>query len=57
MPIKSKKQFGLMQAAAHGSLKGAGPSPEVAKEMLGKTSHMKKSAFAKMGRKREKSFK
>lgn len=56
MPVKSDKQFRFMQAASHGNLKGAGPSPEVAKEFLGKTSHAKKSAFAK-GKKREKSSK
>jgi hypothetical protein len=47
MPVKSAKQFRLMQAAAHGSLKGPGPSPAVAKEFLSKTSHKKKSIFAK----------
>jgi len=47
MPVKSGKQFRLMEAAAHGSLKGAGPSPEVAKEFLRKTPHKKKSMFAK----------
>lgn len=43
-----------MQAAAHGNLKGAGPSPEVAKEFLSKTSHEKKSAFAKHNIRRKK---
>lgn len=47
MPVKSAKQFRLMQAAAHGKLKGSGPSEEVAKEFLSKTSHKKKSLFAK----------
>lgn len=45
--IKSDKQFRFMQAAAHGGLRGAGPSPDVAKEILSKESHAKKSAFAK----------
>lgn len=47
MPAKSSKQYGLMQAAAHGNLKGAGPSPEVAREFISKTSKKKRSAFAK----------
>lgn len=52
--IKSGKQFRFMEAAAHGSLKhGAGPSPEVAKEMLSKESHSKKSMFAKEKRKKK----
>lgn len=45
MPIKSKKQFRLMEAAAHGA--DYGPSPKVAKEMLAKTSHKLKSKYAK----------
>lgn len=53
MPIKSKKQWRLMQVAAHGKLRhAAGPSPEVAKEMINKTSKEKRSKFAK-GRKDE----
>lgn len=47
MPIKSAKQFRLMEAAAHGNLKSAGPSKEVAEEFLRKTSKKKKSLFAK----------
>ena len=48
MPIKSSKQFRLMEAAAHNDLKGAGgPSPSVAKEFLSATSHKTKSNFAK----------
>lgn len=35
MPVKSKKQLKLMEAAAHGA--GFGPSKKVAKEMLDKT--------------------
>lgn len=48
MPIKSAKQFRLMEAAAH-SKKGSlsGPSKKVADEMLKKTSHKMKSKFAK----------
>jgi hypothetical protein len=38
MPVKSKRQYGLMRAAANGKLKHpAGPSSEVAKEFLKKT--------------------
>lgn len=47
MPIKSAKQFRLMQAAKKGNLHKIGPSPEVAKEFLKKTSKKKKSIFAK----------
>ncbi len=48
MPVKSAKQFRLMEAAAHNNLKGAGgPSPTVAKEFLDKTPHKTKSNFAK----------
>lgn len=47
MPVKSSKQFRFMQAAKSGNLRGAGPSPEVASEFLSKTSHKKKSMFAK----------
>lgn len=48
MPVKSAKQFRLMEAAAHGNLKGAGgPSPAVAKEFLSATPHKTKSNFAK----------
>jgi hypothetical protein len=47
MPIQSGKQFRLMQAAAHGGLRGAGPSKAVAEEFLRKTPKKKKSMFAK----------
>jgi hypothetical protein len=50
MPVKSAAQFKLMEGIAHGmkpKKKGIGPSPEVAKEMLSKTTHKSKSAFAK----------
>lgn len=49
MPIKSAKQFKLMEAASHGSKYG--PSKAVAKEMLDKTSHSAKSGFAKKKKK------
>lgn len=39
-----------MQAAMHGKTKGIGPSPEVAKEFLSKTSDKKKKLFAKKGK-------
>lgn len=47
MPVKSPKQFRFMGAAAHGALKGIGPSPDVAQEFLSKTPKKKKSQFAK----------
>jgi len=47
MPVKSPAQFRLMEAAAHGGLKGAGPSPAVANEFLNATPHKTKSNFAK----------
>ena len=48
MPITSAKQFRFMQAAKSGKLKGGiGPSPEVAKEFLSKTSKKKRSMFAR----------
>jgi hypothetical protein len=49
MPVKSAKQFRLMEAAANGSAIG-GPSEAVAKEMLAKTPHSVKSSFAKKKR-------
>ena len=55
MPVKSEKQWGLMQAAAHGNLRGPGPSPEVAREFIHKTPASKRSAYAKvLGKKRKK---
>ena len=55
MPIKSSKQWGLMQAAKHGTLRGPGPSPEVAEEFIHKTSASKRSEYAKvLGRKKRK---
>ena len=47
MPIKSKSQYGLMQAAAHGNLKSlGGPPPMVAKEFVEKTPPIKRKKFA-----------
>jgi len=46
MPAKSKAQYGLMQAAAHGSITG-GPSKAVAKEFVNKTPAKKRKKFAK----------
>ena len=46
MPAKSAKQYGLMQAAAHGNLKSmGGPSTSVAKEFINKTPAKKRSTF------------
>jgi len=49
MPVKSKAQFKFMSGIAHGakSRKGVGPSEEVAKEFLNKTSKKKKKLFSK----------
>lgn len=47
MPIKSPSQFRLMEMKAHGKGGNFGPSKEVAKEMLSKTGHKKRSQFAK----------
>lgn len=54
MPAKSAKQYGLMQAAAHGNLKGVGPSPKVAREFIDKTPHADRSKFAKALKKHKK---
>ena len=49
MPAKSSKQYGLMQAAAHGKLRHpAGPSAAVAKEFVKKTPKAKRKKFAKI---------
>jgi len=57
MPAKSAKQYGLMQAVLHGKTKkmkhGAGPTPEVAKEFISKTSSSKRSKFAKALKRKE----
>ena len=48
MPVKSAKQYGLMQGIAHGSITGkAGPSSAVAKEFVNATPAKKKHNFAK----------
>lgn len=44
MPVKSAKQFRLMQAAKMGGVGGV--APDVAGEMLSKTSPADKSSFA-----------
>jgi len=54
MPAKSAKQYRFMQAIAHGakSNTGIGPSKEVAKEFVSKTSKEKRSLFSKKDKKR-----
>jgi hypothetical protein len=48
MSAKSVKQYGLMQAAAHGSITGkSGPTKSVAKEFIDKTPSKKRKKFAK----------
>jgi hypothetical protein len=47
MPVRSAKQWGLMQAIAHGKLKGVGPPPDVAREFIEKTPEKKRRAFSK----------
>jgi len=50
MPVKSKKQYNFMQLMAHSpekSRKGAGPSPEVAREMIMKTSKEQRKKYSK----------
>ncbi len=54
MPAKSAKQYGLMQVAKRGTMKGIGPSPAVAREMIGKTSPKQRSKFAKQLAKKRK---
>jgi hypothetical protein len=46
MPAGSAKQYKLMQAAARGNLKGMGPSPTVAREMISKTPSSKRSHYS-----------
>ena len=58
MPAKTPKQYGLMQAACHGNLRGmGGPPKSVACEFVHKTSPEARSRFAKAlkNRKRKKS--
>ncbi len=47
MPATSGKQYRFMQARAHGKTRMGGPSPEVAKEFIGKTSKKKRSLWSK----------
>jgi hypothetical protein len=53
MPAKSAKQYRFFQMMAHNpkmmkdKKKGAGPSPEVAREMIHKTPPEKRKQFAK----------
>jgi len=51
MPVKSPKQFRLMQAAKMGGVGGVDPS--VATEMLSKTPHSVKSSFARKSKKKK----
>lgn len=53
MPTKSPKQYRFMAGIAHGMkpMKGMGPSPEVAEEMVHATSPSKRSAFMKKKKK------
>jgi len=48
MPAKSAKQYRFMQMIAHGGKKkGIGPSEEVAKEFIHKTSPEKRKEWSK----------
>lgn len=51
MPAKSAKQYRFMQMIAHGGKKkkgdSVGPSPEVAREFIEKTSKEKRKQFAR----------
>lgn len=47
MPAVSAKQYGFMQARAHGDASGPGPSPAVADEFIHKTPPAKRKQFAK----------
>lgn len=51
MPAKSAKQYGLMQAIAHGTatkgMGNPGPSRKVAEEFIHKTPSKKRKAFSK----------
>jgi hypothetical protein len=48
MPAKSAKQYKFMAGIAHGMKpkSGVGPSPEVAREMVMKTSKKKRKEFS-----------
>jgi len=54
MPVKSAKQYNFMAGIAHGMKpnKGVGPSPEVAKEFVSKTSAAKRKLFSGHGSKK-----
>ena len=57
MPVKSAAQFRFMHAMANGDKKkgkGIGPSEDVARDFLAKTSDDKKSRFAKSLKKHKK---
>jgi hypothetical protein len=51
MPAKSARQYRFMQMMAHNpskkKTKGVGPSPEVAREFISKTSPAKRKEFSK----------
>jgi len=51
MPAKSARQYRFMQMMAHNpekkKTKGVGPSPEVAREFIEKTSKTKRKEFSK----------
>lgn len=49
MPAKSGKQYRFMQAIAHGAKphKGIGPSPDVAKEFIEKTSSKNRKKWSR----------
>jgi hypothetical protein len=53
MPAKSAKQYRFMQMMAHNpekARKGVGPSPEVAREFIEKTSSKKRKEFSRKGK-------
>ena len=55
MPTVSAKQYGKMEACAHGGAIGPCPSKEVASEMIHKTPPEKRKSFARaLARKRKK---
>ena len=49
MPAKSKKQYNLMQAVAHGAKVKDGPSESVAREFVDATPAKKRKQFAGRG--------
>jgi hypothetical protein len=58
MPAKSAKQYGLMQAALHGSVTGkvgrSGPTRATVREFVDSTPAKKRSKFAKSLRSKKK---